>query len=157
MWSTVVISLLGIISLLWIWMRKKCSLFSKHGVPEAKSWFPFGSAPTWKLITGTPFTILYNSLYEEFKHEKMVGFYGPLGKPQLLVIDLDLAKTVLVKDFEFFQNRQAFGGFQDEYLDEMLTQLEGDRWKQARSLVSPVFTSGKLKLMLPLIDQVSKH
>ena len=72
-----------------------------------------------------------------------------------MVIDLDLVKTVLVKDFDHFQDRRAFSGFQNEYLDEMLTQLEGEKWRQARHLVSPVFTSGKLKLMLPLIDQVS--
>ena len=155
MWGTIVLASLGIVALVWVWSRKTFSLFSRHRIPEAKAWFPLGSSPSWKLFTGTPFTTLYNDLYNEFKHEKMVGFYGPLGKPQLLVVDLELAKTVLVKDFEYFQNRQAFGGFQDEYLDEMLTQLEGDRWKQARSLVSPVFTSGKLKLMLPLIDQVS--
>ncbi len=38
----------------------------------------------------------------------------------------------------------------------MLTMLKGDKWKQVRSILSPVFTSGKLKAMEPLINKVGK-
>ena len=38
----------------------------------------------------------------------------------------------------------------------MMIGLKGDsKWKVMRSLASPVFTSGKLKAMVPLVDSVS--
>ena len=108
------------------------------------------------MMSGTPFTKIYNDLYNQFKDERMVGFYGPMGSLQLLVIDLDLAKTVLVKDFEYMQDRREMPKFQNVYVDNMLTILDGEKWRQARSIVTPIFTSGKLKLMLPLVNQVSQ-
>ncbi len=36
----------------------------------------------------------------------------------------------------------------------MLTMLTGEKWKKVRSMMSPAFTSGKLKAMAPLINKV---
>ena len=82
----------------------------------------------------------------------MIGTYGLLGNLNLVVYDLDLIKQVLVKDFEYLVDRRAFE-FGDPVLDQMLTVLQGEKWKQMRSLITPIFTSGKLKAMLPLIDK----
>ena len=38
----------------------------------------------------------------------------------------------------------------------MLTAITGERWKQLRSKLSPVFTSGKLRLMVPKLDRVGE-
>ena len=154
MLGTVFVVFTGIVTIIWAWSRKVHSFFSKHGVPEAKAWFPLGSSPTWKMFSGTPFTTIYNDLYKEHKGNKLVGFYGPLGSQQLLVLDLEMAKNVLVKDFEYFQGRREFAGFNNQYLDNMLTQLEGEKWRQSRHMITPIFTGGKLKLMLHLIDKV---
>ena len=43
----------------------------------------------------------------------------------------------------------------NEYLDNMMTQLEGEQWREMRALMTPVFTSGKLKAMLPIINKVN--
>ena len=92
MLGTVFVVFTGIVTIIWAWSRKVHSFFSKHGVPEAKAWFPLGSSPTWKMFAGTPFTTIYNDLYKEHKGNKLVGFYGPLGSQQLLVLDLEMAK-----------------------------------------------------------------
>ena len=36
----------------------------------------------------------------------------------------------------------------------MLTSISGDKWKQMRSKLSPVFTSGRLRLMVPRLHRV---
>ena len=38
----------------------------------------------------------------------------------------------------------------------MLTAVSGEKWKQLRSKLSPVFTSGKLRLMVPKLDKVGQ-
>ena len=39
----------------------------------------------------------------------------------------------------------------------MFTNMKGDRWKKARSMMSGVFTSGKLKMMTPHIVKVGEQ
>ena len=84
----------------------------------------------------------------------MIGFHA-FGAPILLVNDLDLAKQIFIKDFDHFLDRRQFK-MDHEYLDNMMTQLTGDAWKEMRSAVSPVFTSGKLKNMNKIIGKVAK-
>lgn len=36
----------------------------------------------------------------------------------------------------------------------MLTNLQGDQWKSMRATLSPVFTSGKLKIMTSILDKI---
>lgn len=43
----------------------------------------------------------------------------------------------------------------NKYMADMMIVQSGDRWKAMRTLATPVFTSGKLKSMVPLIDRVS--
>ncbi len=75
-----------------------------------------------------------------------------------MVNDLDMAKNILVKDFDHFVDRRTFA--MDESKEEnkimanMVSMLTGEKWKKVRSLLSPAFTSGKLKAMTPLIDKV---
>lgn len=38
----------------------------------------------------------------------------------------------------------------------MITFLEGEKWKQMRSKVTPVFTAGRLKLMVPRLNNVGQ-
>jgi cytochrome P450 family 9 len=39
----------------------------------------------------------------------------------------------------------------------MLVSIKGDNWKTSRNLVSPMFTSSKLKALMPLIHHCGKN
>ena len=44
---------------------------------------------------------------------------------------------------------------ENKTMSNMLTMLKGEQWRAMRMTMTPVFTSGKLKTMAPIIDQVS--
>ena len=53
----------------------------------------------------------FNSLectYKQFRSEKMVGIFN-LGTPNLVIHDVELAKQIMVKDFDHFVDRRDFG------------------------------------------------
>ena len=154
MWATVTILVVGLVSAIWLWSRKRFGIYRKYGVPEAPGYFPLGSSCNWKLMTGkVAFPSMYDDIYDSHKDAKVIGTYGVMGSLNLIVKDPEMIKTVMIKDFEYMVDRREFK-FNDELLDSMLTVLNGEQWKEMRSIVSPIFTSGKLKAMLPLIDKV---
>lgn len=91
-----------------------------------------------------------------FQHQQIVGTYGAFGSKLLVIRDLDLAKHVLIKDFDHFVDRRPFELSEkaNKYFNGMLTVMTGERWKALRGILTPVFTSGKLKTMLPTIHRV---
>ena len=73
--------------------------------------------------------------------------------PFLVLTDLGLTKQIFIKDFDHFTDRRKIE-VGHEYLDKMMFMLAGEPWREMRSVVSPVFTSGKLKAMSGTIDRV---
>jgi len=103
----------------------------------------------------------FDAVVKDFPDDKIFGLYN-FGKKVLLVKDLELAKLILIKDAEYFTDRlriDVSGSNKegDKIFDNMITQLRGEEWKKARMMVSPVFTSGKLKLMVPHIDKCASN
>ena len=96
----------------------------------------------------------------EFKDEKIFGYFL-MGQPTVVINDEELAKKVLITDFDHFTDISTFG-YDAETKDakivmSMISNLKGDKWKKIRSIMSPVFASGKLKLMAPHIIKCGKH
>ncbi|XP_034178696.2 cytochrome P450 6A1-like isoform X1 [Osmia lignaria lignaria] len=95
-------------------------------------------------------------LYNEYKNEPMVGIFVRRS-PHLVLIDLDRIKDVLIKDFSTFSNRATLIFERTEPLSAHLFNLETERWRPLRTRLSPVFTSGKIKDMFPLILECSNQ
>ncbi|XP_054165797.1 cytochrome P450 3A9-like [Oppia nitens] len=86
---------------------------------------------------------------------KCFGIYE-LTQPVLYISDPVLIREVLVKAFDRFTNRRDFATGSDPMIDNSVANLKGDQWKRVRSLMSPAFTTRKLKQMIPLINQCLK-
>ncbi|XP_054445811.1 cytochrome P450 3A12-like [Pteronotus mesoamericanus] len=85
------------------------------------------------------------------KYGKMWGFYDG-RQPVLAITDPDMIKTVLVKEcYSVFTNRRAIGPL--GFMKSAISIAEDETWKRIRTLLSPTFTSGKLKEMFPIINQ----
>jgi len=81
--------------------------------------------------------------------------------PVLNIADPELIKLILVKDFHLFTDRTKVWISPDNIMSKNLPQLHGDQWRRVRSIVSPLFTSGKLRRFEPKIkdclDNFTKH
>ena len=84
------------------------------------------------------------------------------GQPVLAINDIDLVKTIKVKDFNHFvdtQNEhmaktQLIGGDLDTLFNSHLGTAKEGEWRDIRSSFSPIFTSGRMKGMMKFLKHV---
>ncbi|KAM3826986.1 cytochrome P450 3A24-like isoform 2-T2 [Vipera latastei] len=88
------------------------------------------------------------------KYGKLWGIFDG-RQPVMAILDPGLIKTILVKEFyTYFTNRRDFG--LNGNLDTALTVVVDEQWKRIRSALSPTFTSGRLKEMMPIINHYNE-
>ncbi|XP_036597164.1 cytochrome P450 3A8-like [Trichosurus vulpecula] len=85
------------------------------------------------------------------KYGRIWGFFDG-RQPVLAITDPEIIKSVMVKEcYSVFTNRR--GGLPAKTLWSAITFVQDDQWKRIRTILSPTFTSGKLKEMFPIINQ----
>ncbi|KAJ8401409.1 hypothetical protein AAFF_G00386400 [Aldrovandia affinis] len=84
------------------------------------------------------------------KYGKVCGYY--IGrKPVVVVADPDMLRQILVKEFSSFPNRMPMRTVSKPMSDSLL-MLRDERWKRVRSILTPTFSSARMKEMVPLIS-----
>jgi len=156
------LALLGLLCFLaYRWIAKHFGKWEKEGVVHDKPSWPFG---THNLMAKH----LHDCGAEDYKKWKIDGghkFHGwyLFGKPTLSINDPELLKLILVKDFNHFVDRNEVhttrsfqtGGKLDKLWGLGMDNAVGEHWKGMRSSFTPIFTSGKMKLMLKFINSTS--
>ncbi|XP_075827278.1 cytochrome P450 3A11-like [Microtus pennsylvanicus] len=140
-WVLLVISLV----LLYRYGTRNHDVFKKQGIPGPKP-LPF---------LGT----LMNFYEGVWKFDAMCyKKYGKMWRlhegrtPVLAITDTEMIKNVLVKEcYSVFTNRRNFGPV--GIMSKALSSAKDEEWKRIRALLSPTFTSGKLKEMFPIIEE----
>jgi cytochrome P450 family 6 len=138
---------------LTVLVKRQYSHWKNLGIPYFKPTFPFGNilpVAKNKRAFGTAMYDLYKQSSEPF-----MGLFL-LFRPALLVIDKDIVKNILTKDFEHFHDRGAFCNKSDPMSANLFT-MPGETWKPLRNKITPAFTSGKLKGMFPLVQDVANN
>lgn len=93
------------------------------------------------------------TVYQKLAPHKYGGQYAML-KPVLMIRDPELIKKLLIKDFHYFHDRGITVHDElQEPLAKQLSILNGEQWKNLRIKMTTTFTSGKMKAMLPLIEE----
>jgi len=158
----IVLVLLTLVLGLYFWITKNFGYFKANGLPEAPGTFPFGSEHMWGLmLRKTSVLAQFDDLNKKFMDEKCYGIYN-FRRRDIVVKDLELAKRILIKDADHFIDRPKVNVDDskiegDKVFNYFLTQLEGEQWKKVRTLVSPIFTSGKLKMMVPHVQKCADN
>ncbi|KAJ8928372.1 hypothetical protein NQ314_019103 [Rhamnusium bicolor] len=89
--------------------------------------------------------------YNQTPGTRYFGFYQ-FVKPILILKDPDLIKQIAVKDFDHFTDHRTFVPEDTEPLwNKNLLALKGQQWHDMRSILSPSFTSSKMRTMFVLM------
>lgn len=149
----ILVALLIILPTFIYWyIKKSFSYWKLRNIPHNEPTVPHGNIKgLGKTITFVQFVQNY---YTQFKGtSKLCGIYF-FTRPIALLLDLDLIKNILVKDFSTFCDRSFYYNEKDDPLSAHLVALDGARWKSVRSKLTPTFTSGKMKYMFSTITAV---
>ena len=69
-----------------------------------------------------------------------------------------MARQVFVKNFDHFTDRStAKISGKHEWMNKMITSLNGSEWKKLRSTISPTFSTKKMKNMFTIIDGIIEN
>ncbi|XP_021359991.1 cytochrome P450 3A8-like [Mizuhopecten yessoensis] len=85
------------------------------------------------------------------KYGKVFGHFDVLST-NLVVADKEMLREILVKQFNNFPDRRTVDGFAGD-LEHGLVNVKGSHWKHNRRIITPTFSSGKLRQMMPLIQE----
>ncbi|XP_041959594.1 cytochrome P450 3A27-like [Alosa sapidissima] len=142
---TLLFLFLGLLTAYGVWPYR---LFKNLGIP----------GPTPLPFLGT--LLEYRKGFTQFdtkcfkKYGKLWGIFDG-RQPILSVLDKTIIKTVMVKEcYSLFTNRRNLRI--NGPLNDAVSVVEDDDWRRIRSVLSPSFTSGRLKEMFGIMKTHSK-
>lgn len=145
---------IGAVLLAYYFYVKTFEYWKTRGVPHIEPKFPHGN--TAGLGTKFHTFAIVKKVYDELKDKGPVGGIYISFRPTAVITDLDLVKNVLVKDFNYFPNRGIYYNAKHDPISEHISNIENEQWKNIRSKLTPIFTSGKLKVMFDTILNISE-
>lgn len=136
--------------------KYRFTYWDRRGVVSAPGEVPFGSVKNFLLRKETLGDFI-QKLYNDAKSNglKHVGYYL-LSRPTYVPVDINIIKHILKIDSDAFLNRGIYANEKDDPLSGNLMALEGDKWKCLRKKLTPVFTTGQIKLMFQTVIEISK-
>lgn len=147
MWTSGILLLGVVFFLLYKYSTRNFNYWKKRNVFFLK---PVPFLGNMLYLFGEP---LGQSLLNMSKAAGERDFFGIFifDRPVLMVKSPKLLKAVLQKDFSNFTDRSVSGASSHPVMSNVLFVLKNPAWKYHRTKLSPIFTSGKLKLMFPLM------
>lgn len=139
---------------IYLYFTRNFNYWKKRGVKEVKPTAFFGNFGPC-LLAQKSIMDVYDGMYKIGVNEPYIGYYV-LDKPHLLLRDPELIKHVLIKDFNYFSNRNATSVPSDIIGNMNLFVVKNPEWKYIRQKLSPIFTSGRLKKMFELMLTIEK-
>ncbi|KOX71588.1 Cytochrome P450 9e2 [Melipona quadrifasciata] len=152
-WSSISAIVLTALAIVYYRAIRKFDLFE---IPYAKP-IPFLGNLWQVFVRGLSFPEVIEKIYNSNPDSKYVGFIE-FNTPLLLIRDLDLIKSIAVKNFDHFPNhRLIFEPDLDPLFSKNLFSLRGVRWMEMRQILTSAFTSSKMKSMFVLMRDCAKE
>ncbi|XP_070493743.1 probable cytochrome P450 6a14 [Chironomus tepperi] len=149
---TLVLLLLILVFLINL-IHKRYSALKVLGFLHEKPEFPFGNLKGIG-IKHHMIHILERTYKKFSKISPIHGLYA-FFNTTFVVTDLDIVKDVLANNFDIFHNRGLFNSKEFDPLSAHLAALEDYEWRKMRTILTPTYTSGKMKMMFNTVLSVS--
>lgn len=86
-------------------------------------------------------------------HLRFIGYFEFMT-PIYFLRDPEIIKQICVKDFHHFADHpKNILGVNDPYLENALLLLTGQKWRDVRTSLSPIFTGSKMRQMFQLVTE----
>ena len=144
------ISLLFLLVALIYWFGISGYAVTSHvSLPGPKPWPYLGN-----LLDASKYGGLHKAFLEYGKrYGKVYKMY--MGRDAIIAVaDPEILKHILVKDFHKFRNRPEFIAGSAP-LNKGLFGARDDDWKRVRSILTPTFSSFKLKEIVPIMEEAA--
>jgi cytochrome P450 family 6 len=152
-WFSVIVQVLLGLAAVFFWLRHRQSYFKRHGIEYIESYPILGNFFNTRGIYNNV-EALYNQ--PKVKDLPFFGFFI-FHKPALMINDPELIKRITVKEFSSFTDRYASSDTHDTLGLYGLFGSNNPVWKTIRSKFSPFFSSGKMKMMYYIMDEISSN
>ncbi|KYN13664.1 Cytochrome P450 9e2, partial [Trachymyrmex cornetzi] len=148
-WLILLSIVIGVVSIDYLF--RSFNFFKRHDILHIPPVSIFATIISF-VFPRKSFVDIILELYNFNPNAKYYGFYGIIT-PFFILRDPELIKTILVKNFEAFPDRPGFSDLNNSLLEKNLFSLRGEKWRNVRSLLSPSFTSSKMKMMFTLMSE----
>ncbi|XP_050680810.1 cytochrome P450 9e2-like [Leptidea sinapis] len=138
---------------LYLHYSSNFDFFKKKGIKFMKPKLIVGNIGDF-MLARTSYHDFQLEIYNNFKGHPYGGIFEG-RRPVLYLIDPDIIKAVTIRDFDYFTDRFAVISNAPRYINRLLLNLKGTEWKSVRSIITPSFSSSKVKHMLPVIQSCS--
>ncbi|XP_023294723.2 probable cytochrome P450 28d1 isoform X1 [Lucilia cuprina] len=152
----IITTILSVLLALYVYLTWHFDYWIKRKIPGPKPRVLYGTFPG--TIDGKRnFIYDLDEIYRQFKNKaKFVGVFMTRS-PQLMILDPELCKEILITNFKCFQENES--SIRTDRVREPISGsnpfvLPFDEWKVKRAEIVPGVTSSKIKGMFPIIENV---
>jgi cytochrome P450 family 6 len=155
-WPCILFSAIAfILGSFYVYLNVKFSYWKKRGIPCLEPKFPLGNLADI-LTRRKNMGEAYADVYRKMEGMNFGGVFL-MHHPQLIIRSPEMVKKCLLADFKYFHDH---GFVYDEKIDPLtgnLFMLSGEKWKNLREVLSPTFSTGRMKNMFTTLVKCGKE
>lgn len=127
----------------------------KGNIPYLKPNIPYGNLQY--IGNHEQLGLLLQRLYTQLKGKGQIGGIYILYRPFAIALNINFIKNMLIRDFNHFEDRGLYYNEKTDPISAHLININADKWHTLRGILTPNFTSGKMKFMFPTVVNSSKQ
>ncbi|XP_058796126.1 uncharacterized protein LOC131666993 [Phymastichus coffea] len=140
---------------IYYYLNRRRAIFMEQGVP-CYGW-PLLSNIILYFLMPMSLADQLKMTYNKYSKAKYFGSFN-IFQPVVVVRDLELIKTMAIKNFESFPAHMRYFDYSlDKLFGSQLFNSTGEYWKNTKAILSPAFTPSKLKNMHGFVVECAKE